>query len=262
MHTKDHTAIGTDDLAGDPRTLGTSKHGNDSSNLLSLTSTATGRLSLLDDGGVIDTRAHSHEGSILDKGLDELLELVRVARVHLGANGAGVDGVDGAVLAELTGPGFCHGLESSLGTAVDALPDETQAGAHAAEVDDAAGAVVGEVGLSSLDEQQRSHDVDVEAGGEILGLDVWDLVVEGDSGVVDEDVDAERAEGLGGLRDEAGGAGGGAEVGLDGHSLDGVLGGQLGGQAGCGSGRAGRCVGEDEVCAAGGESLGDGQTDA
>lgn len=262
LHTKDHAAVGTDDLASDPRTLGTSKHGNDSSNLLSLTSTATRRLSLLDDGRVVDTRTHSHERGVLDEGLDELLELFRVARVHLGADGAGVDGVDGAVLAELASPGFCHGLESRLGTAVDALSDETQAGAHTAEVDDAAGAVVGEVGLSSLDEQQGTHDVDIEAGGEVLGLDVGDLVVEGDTSIVDEDVDAERAEGLRGLRDEAGGAGGGAEVGLDGHGLDGVLGGQLGGQAGCGSGRVGRSVSEDEVCAAGGESLGDGQTDA
>lgn len=262
MRTKDHAAVGTDDLAGDPRSLGSGKHGDDSSNLIGLTSTATGNLGLLDDGGVIDTRTHSHEGSVLNEWLDETLELIRVARVHLRADGTRVDGVDGTVLAELTSPGFCHGLESSLGTAIDTLSDETQTGAHTAKVDDAAGAVVGEVRLSSLNEQQRTPNVDIEADVEVLWLDVGDLVVEGDTGAVDEDVDAERVEDLDGLRDELGGARGGAQVGLEGNGLDGVLGGQLGGQASCGIGGASSGVAEDEVCTAGGEGLGDGATDA
>jgi hypothetical protein len=87
---------------------------------------------------------------------------------------------------------------------------------------------VREVGQGGLGEEQGPEDVD--AIGVLVGVDgdVLEQLVDGDAGVVDEDVDLEGA-GLGvrevvlGRGDEVGWAGGVTQVGLDDEGGDAVL---------------------------------------
>ena len=160
---------------------------------------------------------------MLNERLDKPLKLIRVARVHLRQHRAGIDGVNGTVLRKLPRPRASHSLDGGLGTAVDRLADEPASGANGAQVDDAAAAVRREVRLGGLDEEERAEDVDLVGNVKVGDLDVGDLVVVGDAGVVDDDVDLELAGGgKGGLGggDELGGARRGGEVGLDDESAD------------------------------------------
>lgn len=58
--------------------------------------------------------------------------------------------------------------------------------------------------MCGLDEKKRAKYIDVVALCEVLRLDVRDLVVISNTRIVDEDVDAQGAEGIGGLRNERG----------------------------------------------------------
>ena len=84
-----------------------------------------------------------------------------------------------------------------------------------------------EVGERGLQEQDGPEDVDGVGAMKVVERDVGEGAVHGDAGVVDQDVDLEfpgfgvREVVLGGAYD-VGGAGGGADVGLDGDGCDGV----------------------------------------
>lgn len=114
------------------------------------------------------------------------------------------------------------------------MPDEAGLGADAGDVDDAAGAVGGEVGLCGLQQEERAAHVDVVPGVEVGGLDGGEEVVDCYAGVVDDDVEGEGvpccfAGGFGG-RDELRGAGQGAHVGLDYVAGDAVVLEEFGGE--------------------------------
>ena len=163
---------------------------------------------------------------MLDPPLNTLQELLRVGRVHRPLHRARVDGVDGAVLGQLAAPGARHGLDGGLGAAVDGLAHEASAGRNGRDVDDAAGAVLWQKRLGGLDQQEGTQDVDAVGLGEVVDFHVGNVVVAGDAGVVDDDVDLEGAVGLGegglGGGDDGLGTFEGADVGLHGHGGDGV----------------------------------------
>ncbi len=77
-----------------------------------------------------------------------------------------------------------------------------------------------------MDEEERAEHIDGVRGVEVGDCDSREGRVEGDTGVVDYDVDLEfgvwgRERGFGG-GDELGGPGGGGDVGLDCDGADGV----------------------------------------
>ena len=106
---------------------------------------------------------------------------------------------------------------------------EAEAGANAAEVDDAAAAVVGEIRERGFDEQQGAQDVDVVHPAEIGRVAGLDCSVLGHAGVVDDHVDLQFAGfGVGkvvqGRRDNVRGSVLGAHVCLHREGFDVVLG--------------------------------------
>jgi len=122
-----------------------------------------------------------------------LLELLRSPRIHVRRNGARVDSIDRSALRQLAGPGPRHALQGSLGAAVHALVLEPERGADAADVDDAATAVVRQVGDGGFHEEERAAHVDVVEVREVFAVAVFDCEVTGDAGVVDDDIDLEPA---------------------------------------------------------------------
>lgn len=162
---------------------------------------------------------------ILDPRLQLHLELLTYATIHFRRYGAWVQRIDRGALRQLPAPGPGHGFEGGFGAAVDGLPGEAEAGGDGGDVDDAAGAVVGEVRQSGLHEQDGPEDVDGVRFVEIFGGDVGNVVVGCDGSVVDDDIDLERA-GLGvrevvlGGFDDVGGTGGRTHVGLDREGTD------------------------------------------
>lgn len=117
-----------------------------------------------------------------------------------------------------------------------------------------------------MNEEERAEDIDAVGRFEVGDGYGREGRVEGDAGVVDEDVDLEFAvrgrEVLAGERNELGWAGGRAEVGLDGDRADVVGGGEVVCDGGGEVGGGGRSVVDDQVAALGGEVLGDGRADA
>lgn len=75
--------------------------------------------------------------------------------VHIAPHGARVDGVDGTAVGKLAAPGARHALEGGLAATVNSLALEPHARGYAGDVDDAAGAVVREVGKAGLGEEDR-----------------------------------------------------------------------------------------------------------
>lgn len=187
-----------------------------------------------------------------------LLELLRRSRIHVRRHRTRIDSIDSSPLGEFTSPSPSHGLQRSFRAAVDTLPLEAERGADAADVDDAAGAVVREVRARGFHEEERAADIDVVEESEVVAVALFDGEVAGDAGVVDDDVDLQLA-GLGvrevvlGHLDEVRGAVLGAHVCLDGQAFDAVgvlqLLGELLGLVGRGLG----CVVDHETCAFAGE---------
>lgn len=66
---------------------------------------------------------------------------------------------------------------------------ESGGGGYGGEVDDAAGAVVWEIGHDGLGEEEGTKDVDSVLPVEVVGCDFFKGAVVGDIGIVDEDVD-------------------------------------------------------------------------
>jgi len=191
---------------------------------------------------------------VLNEGLDVGSEGFVVAPVHVCRDRAWVDGIDGASLCQLAGPRPCHALEGCLGSTVDGLALESQRRADGREVDDASRAISGQVLYRSLQQQQRTAHIDVELSGKVLAVDILNVVVARDTGVVDDDVELELAA----LRvrkivlsdfDQVLRSILGAHARLHCQRLDTILGGQLRGKVLGGLGRrVGRVV-EDEVAA-------------
>ncbi|ROV89836.1 hypothetical protein VMCG_09514 [Cytospora schulzeri] len=207
------------------------QHPHDPSNLPRIRRPAPIGLGRIDHLIGIHPPPGPHERRVLDPPLDAPLELVRVGRVHGALDGARVDGVDGGALGQLAGPDAGHGLDGGLGPAVDGLPQEATVGADGGEVDDAPGPVGGQVRLRGLHEEEGPQDVDAVGEVEVGDLEVGQLVVLGDAGVVDQDVDLELVVGRGRGRgevfprglDEGPGALRGAQVGLHAEGLDAVF---------------------------------------
>src|SRR5699024_2643713 len=94
--------------------------------------------------------AVARQGRGVDVRLVDAPELLAGLGVHVAPGGARVDGVDGGALGQLAAPGARHGLEGGLAAGVDALALVADGGAHARDVDDAAGAVAREVRRDGL----------------------------------------------------------------------------------------------------------------
>lgn len=73
------------------------------------------------------------------------------------------------------------------------MAHETETGGYGGEINDAAGAVVGEIGEGGLHEEDGTEDVDGVLAGEFFGGDGAEGPFFGDAGVVDDDVDLEFA---------------------------------------------------------------------
>lgn len=104
---------------------------------------------------------------------------------------------------------------------------KTPGSADRGDVDDAAAAVGGEVGLHGFHEQEGAADVDVVNVCEVVCVALFDGEVAGYAGVVDDDVDLEFfgfgvREVVGCDVDDVLGAVEGAHVGLDGEGFDAV----------------------------------------
>lgn len=224
--------ISTNNLARTPAGIRRAQHPHDARDLPRVRGPPPVGGGGLDDVVGVDAGPGPHERRVLDPALDGPLELVAVGGVHGALDGAGVDGVDGGALGQLAGPHAGHGLDGGLGPAVDGLPQEAAVGADGGEVDDAAGAVRGQVRRRRLHEEERAEDVDPVGGVEVLDRDLGQLAVDGHAGVVDQDVDLEpvvggrrrRGEVRPGGLDEGRGAVGGSQVGLHAEGLDAVLG--------------------------------------
>ncbi len=107
------------------------------------------------------------------------------------------------------------------------MPRKAQASGHGGKVDNAAGAVGGEIGQRGLHEQNGSEDIDVVLPVETLGGDFFQGEVPRDARVVDDDVDLEFA--ASGVREvvlgcvyDVGWSIGVAHVGLDAEDGDAV----------------------------------------
>lgn len=191
---------------------------------------------------------------MLNERLDVGSEGFVVAPVHVCRNWAWVDSIDGASLCQLPGPRPRHALEGCLGSTVDRLPLKSQRRADGREVDDASRAISGQVLYRSLQQQQRAPHIDVELSGKVLAVNILDIVVARDTGVVDNHVELELAA----LRVRKIVLGDfdkvlrpifGAHARLHCQRLDSILGGQLRGKVLGGlGGRVGGVV-EDEVAA-------------
>ena len=118
-----------------------------------------------------------------------LLELLRSTSVHICRDRTGVDSVYSRALGELAGPRARHGFERGFGAAVHALLLEAERGADAADVDDAAAAVLREVWDRGFHEEERAAHVDVVEVREVVAVALFHCEVAGDAGVVDDDVD-------------------------------------------------------------------------
>jgi len=156
-----------------------------------------------------------------------LLELLRGTGIHIRRNRAWVDSVDSSALRKLAGPGACHRFESSLGAAIDTLALEAERGADAADVDDTAAAVVGEVGDGGFHEEKRAAHIDVVEVREVVAITFFHCKVAGDACVVDDNVNLKFAclwvrEVVFGQFDNVRGAVFGSHVGLHGEAFDAV----------------------------------------
>lgn len=156
-----------------------------------------------------------------------LLELLRSAGVHVRRNGARVHSVHSSTFGELARPRPSHRLQRRLGAAVDALALKAERGTDAADVDNAATAVVRQVRHGSLHEEKRTADVDVVEVGKVRSVALFNCQVAGDACVLDDDVDLHLV--ALGVREvvlcnvnDVGGTVFGAHVGLDRDAFDAV----------------------------------------
>lgn len=260
------SSISTDNLSRAPRSVRRAQHARYTSYLMYIRRPASARLGLLNHLIRIDAFARAHQRRMLNPTLDASLELFAVGSVHGPLNGTRVNGIHRSAFAQLTGPNTRHSLDGGFGAAVDGLAEEAAVGRDGREVNDPAGAVGGEVWNRSFHEQEGAQDIDVIGCVKVLELDIRYLVVPGNAGIVDEDVDLEFGVRAGRRRekvvlcggDEGRGPVGGTQVGLHAISLDAVFRLQLFGQVLCERGRGLGGVVDDDVATFGGQVLCDG----
>ena len=186
-----HSTISTYDLSGTPRGLLPAQHSNNPSDLSRGSTPCPGRHHLI--MRPIQPFPLLHQRRVLDPPFDVLQKRWRVASIHWPLHRAGVHGIDGAVLCELPRPRPRHGLDGGFASSVNGLPDKPARRRNRGNVDDSSRPVFGKVRLGSLDQKQRTEDIDAVSAFKLVDCNFGEGGVICYACVVDDDVDLEFA---------------------------------------------------------------------
>ena len=153
LRTKSHPPIRTNHRPRTPPRILRAKHRHHARNLEIIAKPAPRLLRLPHILLVIDPLPHPHQRRRLNQRLHLPLKLLARSAIHIRRDRPGIDGIDRGAFRQLARPGPRHGLQRRLRAAVDGLPDGAQRRADGRDVDDAAGAVRGQVRHRGLHEQ-------------------------------------------------------------------------------------------------------------
>lgn len=110
---------------------------------------------------------------------------------HVRLDRAGINRIHGPTRGKFSRPSPGHGIQRRFGPSIHRLADKALGGRYRGDVDDPRAPVVGKMFQRSLHQQDRTEDVDSVHPFKLLDGDLFEMCVDGNAGVVDDDVDLE-----------------------------------------------------------------------